>query len=598
MPVPRRLADWKNGFRQSIQLRLTFYFIVILLPLVFIGIFANHRSQSIMENQIEHRTRASMDSVLSSIELLMKNVEELSAILAVDPLLLEATEPVERTPSPQTYLKLSELIAQFKVITAVNPIVSQISLLHVPTRMWVSTRFGGTRVSDFEARDWYREAVRGKGGSVVLQASDPLFPEIPSLSDGADGWLMMRMLRPDREVEEAAVLMLHLDIGAVRSMMLKLQPSERSRLALLDGQGRMIAGSVSPEANAAAAGPVKVIESVSALYGWRLTFTQPREEIERELRTLGAYTYFIAIVSVLIAGWISWVVYHSIASPLKTLNQGLNRVGMGKYDTQLQSDRDDEIGNIISSFNRMATNQKELLHELSERKLQLTKAELKLLQSQTNPHFLYNTLDCIHWMAKNYDADDISEMVVSLSRFFRLSLGKGKELFTVRETVEHLGYYIRIQQIRYSNKFAVQYDIDENTLDVPVLKLILQPIVENAIIHGLERSPGKGRLEISSRLGEDGLTLRVEDTGAGLGADRLAYIRAELGRIPSAGSVRDPEQAAVPGELFGLINTKMRLLLYYGAGADLRLDSVPEQGTTVTIVCPLQPGREDGGEER
>jgi two-component system sensor histidine kinase YesM len=241
----------------------------------------------------------------------------------------------------------------------------------------------------------------------------------------------------------------------------------------------------------------------------------------------------------------------------------------------------------------MAVVQKHLIEDHYEQQLRLTTTELKFLQSQINPHFLYNTLDSIYWTAKNYDADEISEMVMNLSKFFRLSLNKGRQVFTIEESITHLHYYLRIQQLRFMDNFTVDYHISEESKDVPLLKLLLQPLVENAIIHGMEGKSSGGSLVISSRI-EKGQTvvISVQDNGPGIKEERLRYIQHELEMMGSRSVPASSQDEEHVKDLFGLRNVLSRMKLYYGREAQLTVHSVLGEGTTVTISIPLDRCKE------
>jgi two-component system sensor histidine kinase YesM len=263
-------------------------------------------------------------------------------------------------------------------------------------------------------------------------------------------------------------------------------------------------------------------------------------------------------------------------------------VGSGKFNIQLENERKDEFGYLTKAFNQMVQNQKDLIENFYEQRLRLTDTELKFLQSQINPHFLYNTLDSIYWAAKNYEADEISEMVLHLSKFFRLSLNKGRDTFTVQETVEHLHYYIRVQQLRFLDKFSVLYEVQEESKSVPILKLLLQPLVENAILHGLEHKPKGGVLKVSSRIEGEYLLLTVEDNGEGIPTERLAYIQEQLSKISEDEELELSFASESVQDLYALRNVLSRIKMLYGPQASLTVISKEGSGTVSMVSLPLE----------
>lgn len=266
----------------------------------------------------------------------------------------------------------------------------------------------------------------------------------------------------------------------------------------------------------------------------------------------------------------------------------MKRLSSGELNVNVDTKRRDEFGFLIQSFNKMAAVQKHLIEDHYEQQLRLKTTELKFLQSQINPHFLYNTLDSIYWMAKNYDADEISEMVMNLSKFFRLSLNKGRQVFTIEESVIHLHYYVRIQQIRFLDSFTVAYRISEDSRRVPILKLLLQPLVENAILHGMEGRSEGGSLIISSWIEQGSIVkISVEDNGPGIAEERLIYIREELAKMGARSVQALSQDEEHVKDLFGLRNVLSRMKLYYGRDADIDVNSEPGKGTVVTLSIPL-----------
>jgi len=213
--------------------------------------------------------------------------------------------------------------------------------------------------------------------------------------------------------------------------------------------------------------------------------------------------------------------------------------------------------------------------QVKEEQKQLRKAEFELLQSQINPHFLYNTLDAIIWSAEAGNQKQVVNMVGNLSDFFRLSLNKGKETVLVREELQHVRSYLEIQQIRYQDILHFEIDVPEKLNDYKIPKLTVQPVVENALYHGIKNKRGGGTIKITAEEKPDFFTIVVEDDGKGMSEERLREVRKAI-----------RESATEQNVVYGLYNVNERIRLNYGEGYGLHLESILDKGTRVVIRLP------------
>ena len=234
-----------------------------------------------------------------------------------------------------------------------------------------------------------------------------------------------------------------------------------------------------------------------------------------------------------------------------------------------------------------------LVHEIKEEQLpelddEFAKdvSEFDTLQSQINPHFLYNTLDIIVWMIENEKQSEAVKAVTALARFFRISLSKGKSIIPVRDELEHVRNYLMIQHMRYKNKFSYSIEAEEEVLGLASLKLILQPMVENAIYHGMEFMDGDGEIKIRAWKEEENLYLSVEDNGLGMTEEQVERLFTDTGHVPSR-----------RGSGIGVKNVNERIHLYFGKNYGLSIESEPDEGTTVRIHLPAIAYEEAVGKE-
>lgn len=597
-------AILRDKFKRSIQVRLTSYFILILIPLVAFSLFANVRSQRILEQELGERTLNAMGSALEYVDLTLDGFRDLSTMISTDINLTSRLNDVEDVFAPSVVLDFTQIVAQLTNVTSVNQSLTDTMIFHSKSGIIISSRKGVVHRESFREEAWYEEAVRANGG-VAMYLPDMDKTDLsgnPDPINDRNQLLFMRLmdLYNRNQTQSTNVLLMSMRKDRLLLYLNHLVPSGTSKVYLFDNRNRLIVSNAGheqspphwdqPEENRlvreipGASGRMLMLRVASPNSGWSLLLVQPEEEIYKKSKPLQVFTYSIISISFVMALWISWIIYSGIASPVSALAFGMKQLRMGKLDVRLENKREDELGYLTQAFNQTVEQQRHLIKDIYEQQLRLTKTELKFLQAQINPHFLYNTLDSIYWSAKQYDADDIGEMVLNLSRFFRLSLSKGRESFTVEETAAHLQYYIRVQQIRFNDQFAVEYSIAEECRSLYVLKLILQPLVENAILHGLEKKADGGKLSISAQVHEDRLILQVSDNGKGMEAERLLQLRAALERVAGHDSYTAAER---PGQFFGLLNVKARIHIYYGESAELHFESVEGQGTMVSVNLPL-----------
>ena len=274
----------------------------------------------------------------------------------------------------------------------------------------------------------------------------------------------------------------------------------------------------------------------------------------------------------------AWAISRSIYLPIKRLHDVTTTITKNDLQALVTRDNVDEITELGRSFNIMIGKIRELLDAKLKEQENLKKAELRALQAQINPHFLYNTLDTIIWMAEAQKTAQVIEIVGALSSFFRLSLSKGKDWITIGEELERTRSYLTIQRMRYRDILDFKIEADEEVLNNTILKLILQPLVENALYHGIKSKRGGGTIVVRARQKNDNeVLLEVEDNGIGLTPERLAQLLAELN--DDSGEIKLESG-------FAIGNVNKRIRLYYGRQYGLSIQSEYNTGTCATLVIP------------
>ena len=293
-------------------------------------------------------------------------------------------------------------------------------------------------------------------------------------------------------------------------------------------------------------------------------------------------TYVVVVLIALLGATLMFTVLaqHSLGrainTPIARLEKFAGALAGGDLQARAPETPVTELHELTESLNSMAGRLQGLIDENRREQENLKKSELRALQAQINPHFLYNTLDAIVWLAEAGQSKEVIHITRALSDFFRISLSQGKDWIPLSEEIKHLTGYLTIQKIRYRDILDYEIEIPEELYHIQVLKLVLQPLVENAIYHGVKHRRGRGLVKVSGGFENSMLVLRVQDNGAGMTPERLEQVRRGLG-------ANSAESAG-----YGLFNVNKRIQLYYNLPQGIEIESAPGVGTTVTLRVPLR----------
>ncbi len=321
--------------------------------------------------------------------------------------------------------------------------------------------------------------------------------------------------------------------------------------------------------------------NTSSSTNWTVISIIPIDILYRSVSFLEVVILFTVIICLLLSLMIAMIISRNITRPISDLRELMRRAELGEFNVQIPVKTTDEIGELSLSFNSMITKINNLIQTVYETKILKREAELNALQSQINPHFLYNTLQIMDIIAEDEGIFIIGSICKALSKLFRYSINRGKEIVPISSEIEHLKNYIYIQKIRFKDKFEVIYNIDEYICDYRIIKLILQPLVENAILHGTEKKIGQCKIIISGVIKNDTIEICVEDTGVGMDENHLQKIRRSLND-----EIIHAETYTLSRGSIGIINVSARIKLYFGEQYGLQIDSNLNQGTKVKVVIP------------
>ena len=311
--------------------------------------------------------------------------------------------------------------------------------------------------------------------------------------------------------------------------------------------------------------------------GWKLLSVTPEKGLSLSNLKMRLFVVFVAAAFLFVLVLINALISSRITNPIKELEKSVNAIEAGELDTEVYTGGSYELQHLGRSIGDMAKRIKKLMQDIVAEHESKRKSEFDTLQSQINPHFLYNTLDIIVWMIENEQKQEAVKVVTALARFFRISLSKGKSIITVHDELEHVRNYLTIQQMRFKNKFVYEIRAEEDTMGLACLKLMLQPLVENAIYHGMEFMDGDGLIEIQVKKEGKDLWIEVRDNGFGMTKEQVENLLSEK-----------PHVSSRRGSGIGVKNVNERIRLYFGEDYGLIIESEPDEGCLIRCHLPVK----------
>ncbi|WP_405157247.1 sensor histidine kinase [Paenibacillus sp. FSL K6-0108] len=605
---------------RNMQLRyqlMLLFLLFAIVPSVGLGLLVNWTVERIVERQVEGHTMQLIGKVNEALDSKMENLQNMTYLIAFDPdiiAFMQGKTTSDNDPGTGTGTTVSKkernvseqdqlygIKQTLQGFTTLYPEIAGIVLAngrgdYISNEMYPRGRQSLTR------EDWYRRAAANPGIFTVL--GQPLDRNITTHVQYKDNEIVSvaRSITDEASGRVLGVIMIDLKLRTVSQAARNVTLGKSGYVMVTDAEGRSVympehplveqipaawfpsgdSGTFNAEADGR---ELLFLYQSSAFTGWRTVGVFPARESTTEVRQIQFYVvsfvFLVCLFGLSASLWFS----RSIAQPIFRLMSYMRRAETGNLMAGRWSNRADEIGMLGRSFNRMLVQIRQLisLNELKER--QKREAEMRSLQEHIKPHFLYNTLDTIHWMARKEGADDVSEMVGALSRLFRIGLSKGNDFIPLHAELEHITSYLQIQQTRYRDRLQYELIVPEDMRELFVLKLLLQPLVENAIYHGIKGRRGPGKIRVEAKTENGKLLLLIQDDGAGMSGERLAEME-QLLAAPLE-SMETASSSGKAGKSYGMLNVQARLRLSFGEEYGIMLGSREGEGTSVTIIHPL-----------
>ncbi|MDG0808584.1 cache domain-containing sensor histidine kinase [Cohnella rhizosphaerae] len=610
------MRKWRFSANNSIAYRLfVIYLVAISIPVYLYGAVSYSLSARNVENNYIRNKAAVSDQVMRNIDENVLILQKQSASLFL--ISKEITYILGSGPgdTSDAYFDYKERLDRyFLALIQMNDKLNGITLINTNGEVKYAINVQGRNSVAGSVRDepWFRETLALNGAPHFLDphTNDFLFNPVSaakpivisvaqSITDyNADGPAGVLLVDQNTQQFFGDIANINLQEGEQTAIVsrtgkliysnVELGEQERAKLlSVAKGLGR---GQTKTDVGGRS---MLVIASAPSQYGFQVVSLLPTSELQKKSGFLRSITAAMLLVVSAIVLLISIVVSFLIVKPLRRLMPSFKQLELGNFSTRVPVKGNDELARISQAFNSMVGNIESLIVQKYEANLLRNQAELNALQSQINPHFLYNTLYATKSVIDRHDYGRASAMVQSLSEIFRYSLQQGSSVVTLREEIDHIRKYIYVHDIRFAGRFSTVLEIDDSLWDNPILRLTLQPLVENAIQHGLANKAVGGELRITAKPAGDHCLIYIYDNGAGMSEAEISRLNgwfASSSSMPAErpeAAANEPPAAGSAGTGLGVRNVHARIKLQFGPEFGIKISGKAGAFTTVKITLPL-----------
>jgi two-component system, sensor histidine kinase YesM len=586
---------WGRGMLSGKGLRskLLLYFItIILMPFSTLGVFGYWVSSNTIEKEATAHTAQMIDQVQNNTESYIKDMENIINLLVNEPEVGEFLKSNQPLTSSFQSPRETEIRRFMTNIQGNHPEIAGILLVNNQDIDLSNEMFRSSKDALID-ESWYIEAIRTP--SVFHLISNPIGRNIKNrVNYSADEVVSIVKAIEDPVTKiPMGVVLIDLKLDVLEEVISGVTLGKSGFLYIVDSNGDVVYAPVNPIVHrvnsrwldADNENLVKnirdqrfqILVSASNYTGWKTVGVFSLNDTLKEVTQVRNFSVGISIITLLLGIGAAFLFTNSIVKPVGELRLLMKQAEEGDLNVHFESRSQDEIAHLGSSFNTMIGEIRKLVDLVYKEQKSKREAELRVLQEQIKPHFLYNTLDTIQWMAQEDKNDEIVKMITALTNLFRIGLNKGKEMVRVKEEIEHIRSYLFIQKARYEEKLEYELKIDPDIEEFLVLKLILQPLVENAIYHGIKARRGVGKITIAAKRDGNIIIFSVTDNGVGISPERLDQLRdLFMDGIP----MKDKSG-------YGSFNINERIKLTFGQDFGLHINSILGEGTTVEIWHPI-----------
>ncbi|MFD0692947.1 sensor histidine kinase [Paenibacillus sp. GCM10027628] len=583
---------------RSIQSSISVAFSCLILGSIAITSFISyHLSAEAVEGNSEHYISEIIQQVNINIQSYVTNMEDIGMLALTNKdvkYYISGTSFISEEERRPYEKRISDL---FQSILITRKDIASIMVFGYNGRFVSDRRITSLNENaKLEEQPWYRNA-KAEGGKSVISS-----PHVQNIIQNEYRWVvsLSRELKSADGITGDGVFLVDLNLSVINEICNQINLGKRGYVFIVDKDGNIVYHPQQKLINSnlktelidevkhsgsgsfvTGEGNKKRIYSIQEThFGWKIVGVAYASELIANQYQIKLSYFLWTILALAIALYLSFYISRHLSRPIKVLQRSMKQVEKGDFDIRSDIRSENEIGQLGRTFNIMVGRIKDLMSQLIQNEEFKRKSEMKLLEAQINPHFLYNTLDSIIWMAERKKHEEVVLMTSSLAKLFRAIIHKNEETVPVRVELEHITNYLLIQKLRYKDKLDFEINVDPSILECFIPKIILQPIVENAIYHGIKNKLDPGFIQITGKAHGDTIVFVVADNGVGMEPEKLDHIlKSKDGSMKGIGLSNVNERIKLLGNAFGISFTSERWV-----------------GTEVTIALPMyaQKGAADG----
>ncbi len=563
--------------------------LITLTAMLFVGLMLYSKFNKSAEQNAIISTRQVIDQVNLNLDYYLRSMMEISDSLND---LIGYKQDIDE----------NRLIEQMNVILDTRKDIVSLGIFSREGKVVVGSPSYKMKDVNITIQDWFSEPVNEPANLYFSS------PHVQNIFESRHNWvvsLSREVAFYKNNAKEQGVLLVDMNFSSLDQLCQKAKLGKKGYIYLVDSSGNIVYHPQQQLINAGlkSENVEEVMNHISGIYfdkfngqnrmitiqtvnfcRWRIVGIAYMDEIVTTKKEIGVFIFWTFLFGTVFVFFISAFLSAKISQPIKALEKSMKKVEEGMLDIDFGVKGETEVAKLAGTYKMMLTRIRHLMDQIVVEQESKRNAEFEVLQSQINPHFLYNTLNSVVRMVECGKKEDAITMITSLSRLFRISISKGRNIITIQEELEHASHYLTIQQIRYKNKFQFEINSQKAVLQCRIIKLILQPIIENAIYHGIEHMVDDGQIKVTAEIFNGKLLLQVSDNGAGIRREVLENIL--------AARMENKEGRGV-----GVKNVHDRIQLYYGKEYGLEFESEVDVGTTVKIWLPYVGELAAGGAE-